>query len=171
MRYFSEDSDLIDQSGLSADEVDRCFRVLEGLREYQNAARALSEASKRYMKLNESDMRAIRMILRSAQQDRIVTPKDIAREVGISGASTTKLVDRLVEGGHLVRVPHPSDRRTTRLEVTESTRQSSRDTIGRQHARRFAVAASMSDDDRVAVIRFFKAMVDADLPQGELATS
>lgn len=170
MRYFSADSDLIDRSGLSAQEIDECFRVLEALREWQVASRALADASKRYMKLNESDMRAVRMMIRSQDQGLLVTPKDIAREVGISSASTTKLVDRLVSGGHVIRVPHPKDRRTTCLEVTESTRQSAHDTIGRQHARRFSAAASISSADREAVIRFLGAMVDADKPQGELAS-
>lgn len=156
---------------MSEIEVEQCFRVLEGLRAYQNAARTLAEASKRYMKLGESDMRAIRMIIRSQDQNMLVTPKDISREVGISSASTTKLIDRLVDGGHLIRTPHPKDRRTTCLEVTESTRRSAHDTIGRQHARRFAAAAAMDEDDRAAVIRFFEAMVEADSPQGELATS
>lgn len=156
---------------MSEIEVEQCFRVLEGLRAYQTAARTLAEASKRYMKLGESDMRAIRMIIRSQHQNMLVTPKDISREVGISSASTTKLIDRLVDGGHLIRTPHPKDRRTTCLEVTESTRRSAHDTIGRQHARRFAAAAAMDDDDRAAVIRFFEAMVEADSPQGELATS
>ena len=169
MHYFSPDSDLIDRSGMSQDEVDSCFRVLEALRRWQTAARELSEASKRYMKLNESDMRAIRMIIRATEQGILVTPKDIAHEVGISSASTTKLVDRLVDGGHLIRAPHPSDRRTMCLQVTESTRRSAHDTIGRQHARRFTAVASLAAADREAVVRFLAAMTDADSPQGELA--
>jgi DNA-binding MarR family transcriptional regulator len=169
MHYFSQDSDLIDRSGLSQDEVDSCFRVLESLRRWQAAARELSEASRRYMKLNDSDMRAIRMMIRAQQQGLLVTPKDIAHEVGISSASTTKLIDRLVSGGHLTRVPHPSDRRTMCLQVTESTRRSAHDTIGRQHARRFSAVASLDAKEREAVVRFLSAMVEADSPQGELA--
>lgn len=168
MRYFATDSDLIDRADLSDADLHQCVRVMEALREWQEAARALSEASKRYMKLNESDMRAIRMLIRAQQQQRIVTPKDIAREVGISSASTTKLVDRLVAGGHLVRVAHPSDRRTTCIEVTEHTRLSAHETIGRQHARRFTAAASMSPKERDAVIHFLGALVEADTPQGDL---
>lgn len=168
-RYFARDSDLVDRSRLTEADVDQCVRVMEALREWQDASRALSDASKRYMKLNESDMRAIRMIIRSQQQGHLVTPKDIAREVSISSASTTKLVDRLVAGGHLVRTQHPSDRRTVLIEVTESTRVSAHETIGRQHARRFAAAAAMSPDDREAVIRFLTALSEADEPQGELA--
>jgi len=169
MRYFSRESDLVDRSDLTEADIDQCVRVMEALRGWQEAARSLSEASKRYMKLNESDMRAIRMIIQSQQQGRVVTPKDIAREVGISSASTTKLVDRLVAGGHLVRAEHPSDRRTVCIEVTESTRLSAHETIGRQHARRFAAAAAMAPSDREVVIRFLKALSDADEPQGELA--
>lgn len=168
LRYFSTDSDLVGPTLLSEEDLDQCVRVLEALREWQNAARALSEESKRYMKLNDSDMRAIRMLIRAQQQGQIVTPKDIAAEVGISSASTTKLIDRLVAGGHLVRTPHPSDRRTTCIEVTESTRRSAHDTIGRQHTRRFSAVAAMSPDERDAAIRFLGALVDADSPQEEL---
>ena len=168
MSYFATDSDLIDRADLSDADLDQCVRVMEALREWQKAARALSEASKRYMKLNESDMRAIRMLIRAQQQQQLVTPKDIARAVGISSASTTKLVDRLVAGGHLVRVAHPSDRRTTCIEVTEHTRRSAHETIGRQHARRFTAAAAMMPKDRDAVIRFLGALVEADTPQGDL---
>lgn len=171
MRYFSTDSDLIDRSGLSESDIDQCFHVLDALREWQIAARALSAASKRYMKLNESDMLAIRMIIRATERNELVTLKDVSREVGISAASTTKLVDRLVAGGHLVRVPHPHDRRTTCLQVTDGTRRSAHDTIGRQHARRFAAAASLTPQDREAVIRFLTALTEADAPQGELASS
>lgn len=168
VRYFSHDSDLLDYAQMSDEERDQCVRVMEALREWQVAARTLSEASQHYMKLNESDMRAIRMLIRSQQQNRIVTPKDIAREVGISSASTTKLVDRLVAGGHVVRTPHPTDRRTTCLEVTEHTARSAHDTIGRQHARRFSAAAAMSAAERDVVIRFLTDLVEADSPQGEL---
>lgn len=167
-RRASIDPDLVDVEGLSEAEIAQAFDVMESLGRWQDAARALAEASARYMRLNETDMRAIRMIMRAQRRGEIVTPKDIAREVGISSASTTKLVDRLVDGGHLVRSAHPSDRRTTSISVTESTRRSARDTVGRQHARRFAVAAAMSPDQRAAVIRFFEEMTAADAPQREL---
>ncbi|HJA03862.1 MAG TPA: MarR family transcriptional regulator [Candidatus Microbacterium stercoravium] len=169
LHYFSTDSDLIDRAELSPDDLAQCVRVMEALREWQESARALSEASNRYMRLNESDMRAIRMMIRAQRQQQIVTPKDIAREVGISSASTTKLIDRLVAAGHLTRAPHPTDRRTTCIEVTPHTRRSAHETIGRQHARRFRVAAEMTPADRETIIRFLDALVDADVPQGDLA--
>lgn len=168
MRYFSADSDLIDRSGLSDADVEQCISVMTALHDWQEASRALSEASQRYMRLNQSDMRAIRMIMRAQKQGILVTPKDIAREVGISSASTTKLIDRLVAAGHLARVTHPTDRRTSCLEVMETTRSSAHDTIGRQHARRFAAAASVTASDRAAVLRFLAALIEADTLQDHL---
>lgn len=145
------------------------MRVMEALRQWRAADRALSEASRRYMRLNESDMRAIRMLIQARQQNLLVTPKDIAHEVGISSASTTKLVDRLEAGGHLIRVAHPSDRRTRCIEVTAGTARAARETIGLQHARRFDAAAAMSTDERETVVRFLRALTEADSPQGDLA--
>lgn len=167
-RRDSIDPDLVDTQNLEESDVAQAFDVMEALAEWQGASRALAELSARYMHLNETDMRAIRMIMRAQQRGEIVTPKDIAHEVGISSASTTKLVDRLVDGGHLIRTAHPSDRRTTRIRVTESTRRAARETVGRQHARRFAAAAALSRDERTAVIRFLRTLTKADAPQGSL---
>lgn len=169
LNYFLNDSDFSDRSHLSLAEIAGCNSVMEALRRWREADRALSEASRRYMHLNDSDMRAIRMIIHAQKQGKVVTPKDIAGEVGISSASTTKLIDRLVAAGHLSRSQHPSDRRTICVEVTAETAQAAHETIGRQHARRFDAAAAMSAEEREVVIRFLTALAEADRPQGDLA--
>lgn len=144
---------------------------MEALRQWREADRALSEASRRYMHLNDSDMRAIRMLIHAQKQGWVITPKDIAHSVGISSASTTKLIDRLVAGGHLSRAPHPNDKRRICIDVTPETAQAARETIGRQHARRFDAAAAMSTEEREVVVRFLTALAEADQPQGDLAGS
>lgn len=169
MKYFSNDPEFSDRSQLTQSEITQCMSVMEALRHWRGADRALSEASQRYMRLNESDMRAIRMLIQAQKQGLVITPKDIAHEVGISSASTTKLIDRLVDGGHLTRAPHPEDQRTICINVTRQTAQAARETIGRQHARRFDVAAAMSGDEREVVVRFLTALAEADEPQGDLA--
>lgn len=143
------------------------YVVMEALGNWQEATRSLAKLSAEYMQLNETDMRAIRMIMGAQQRNEAVTPKDIARAVNISSASTTKLVDRLVAAGHLTRNAHPSDRRTTIIEVTESTRRTARDTIGRQHARRFAAVAAMTSNERATITAFLKSLTAADQPQEE----
>ncbi|RCS95372.1 MarR family transcriptional regulator [Brevibacterium aurantiacum] len=142
--------------------------VMEALHHWREADRALSEASRRFMRLNESDMRAIRMLMQAQKQGLVITPKDIAHEVGISSASTTKLIDRLVAAGHLTRAPHPEDQRTICINVTPQTAQAARETIGCQHSRRFAAAAAMSSEEREVVVRFLTALAEADEPQGDL---
>ncbi|GAB2518477.1 MarR family winged helix-turn-helix transcriptional regulator [Paramicrobacterium agarici] len=169
IRYFAADPSLVDTSQLSSADVEQCIEVMEAVRQWREADRALTEASRRYMRLNDTDMRAIRFVIRRQEQGSLPTPKDIGREVGISSASTTKLVDRLVAGGHVVRVPHPNDRRTTCITVTSSTRRAARETVGRQHARRFAVAAALSAPDRATVVRFLTDLAAADVPTGALA--
>lgn len=153
---------------LTEAETEQSFEVMARLEAWQRASRQLAESSARFMRLNETDMRAIRMIMRAQQRGEVVTPKDIARETGISSASTTKLIDRLVAGGHLTRAEHPTDRRTASIRVTESTRRTARDTIGRQHTRRFAVAAAMTPAEREAVIAFLSALTEADRPDASL---
>lgn len=161
----------LDAHQLSAEDTHQAFALMEALGAWQDAGRALAKLSADYMELNETDMRAIRMIMAAQQRGEVVTPKDIAHAVGISSASTTKLVDRLIAAGHLTRGPHPSDRRTVRIEVTESTRQTASNTIGRQHARRFAVAAALTPEERAAVLKFLTGMLKADQPQPELLHS
>ncbi len=48
------------------------------------------------------------------------TPTEIARELGISTATTTLVIDRLESAGHVRRSPHPRDGRKT--VITASTR-------------------------------------------------
>ncbi|MGO2644172.1 MarR family winged helix-turn-helix transcriptional regulator, partial [Brevibacterium aurantiacum] len=169
LKYFSNDPEFSDRSQLTQSEITQCMSVMEALRDWREADQALSEASRRYMRLNESDMRAIRMLMQAQKQGQVVTPRDIAHEVGISSASTTKLIDRLVAAGHLIRAPHPKDQRTICINVTPQTAQAARKTIGRQHARRFDAVAAMSSDERKVVVRFLTALAEADEPQGDLA--
>ena len=171
LSYFTDESDLSDRSQLTAAEISESNAVMEALRQWREADRALAEASRRFMRLNDSDMRAIRMLIHAQRQGKLVTPKDVAAWVGISSASTTKLVDRLVAAGHLVRVPHPHDQRTLCIQVTEATARAAHESIGRQHARRFDAAAALSHDQRQAVIDFLEALTEADLPQGALAAA
>lgn len=118
----------------------------------------MSEASQRYMKLGETDMRALRLLIAAQRQGVVVTPGSIAEHLAISTASTTKLLDRLERGGHIRRLPHPTDRRSLMIEITDDTRVAARDTVGRAHARRFDVVAALSPEERAVVADFFDAL-------------
>jgi len=149
---------LVDTTGLSDDDLGGAVRVLDALFRWREAERRVSEASQRFMRLGESDMKALRFAIVRADQGRHVTARDIAEHLNISSASTTKLLDRLERGGHIVRTPHPSDRRALAIVVTERTREAAEATLGREHARRFRVAAALGARDRETVIRFLDAL-------------
>ncbi len=135
-------------------DVDSVVQVLAALRAWADAEQTMSRASQEQMKLNATDMKALRFLMASRSADAIVTPGRLAEMLGISTASTTKLLDRLERAGHVVRSPHPTDRRALMITVTDRTRTEARETVGRLHARRFAAAARLSPEERDVVIRF-----------------
>jgi DNA-binding MarR family transcriptional regulator len=153
-RVLDPHQEIVQRAGLDDDEVDQVVRVLAGLRSWRETEQRLSEASRRYMKLGETDMRALRFVIAVQHRGEIATPGAIAAHLGISSASTTKVLDRLTEGGHVRRLPHRSDRRSLAIEVTEETRRVAQRTVGRSHARRFEAAARLSPREREIVTRF-----------------
>jgi DNA-binding MarR family transcriptional regulator len=63
------------------------------------------------------------LILRACPEDGRVTINDLARELYIKHNSAVGLVDRLVEGNLIVRVPSTADRRKVELRLTNRGRQ------------------------------------------------
>jgi DNA-binding MarR family transcriptional regulator len=157
-RLTDRDQELVSRAGMTDAEVADVVRVMESLRHWHDAAARMSAASERYMRLNHTDMRAIRFLITARNQGVIATPGALAAYLGISSAATTKLLDRLERGGHVTRAPHPTDRRALALTVTEHTRHDARETVGRQHARRFAIAAALAPAEREVVVRFLDAL-------------
>ncbi|MBX3139242.1 MAG: MarR family transcriptional regulator [Trueperaceae bacterium] len=159
---------LIDRTVLGDQDVGQINRVMAALGRLRDAERHLSEASLKYMRLNDTDMRALHYLIVCANQGVIATAGGIATHLGISSASTTKLLDRLEQAGHVSRAPHPTDRRALSISIAPATREAAMNTVGRQHARRFLAAARLSPTEREAVIRFLTDMA-AELLGGEEA--
>lgn len=151
-------SELIDRSGVTPEEIAQIGRVMQALVTLRAAEQKLSDASQRYMKLSAQDMRAIHYLMVAKNRGEIVTPGRLAAFLHLSPASTTKLLNRLERGGHVTRHVHPSDRRAFAIEVTSSTRTSAMHTVGRQQSRRFHAAARLSAEEREVVIRFLEDM-------------
>ncbi|MBO0607809.1 MarR family transcriptional regulator [Myceligenerans salitolerans] len=162
-RVMDPDQEIVQRAGLDDRELDEVVRVLEGLHRWRETERRMSEASSRYMKLGETDMRALRFVIATQNHGLIATPGAVAAHLGISSASTTKMLDRLAAGGHIRRLAHPTDRRSLAIEVTEETRRTARESVGKAHARRFDVVARLSSRERVLVARFLEDLSDTEL--------
>jgi DNA-binding MarR family transcriptional regulator len=164
-------SQLIDRADLAPEDVAQIGRLMKSLSRLREAEQALSHASERYMKLSKQDMRALHYLMVAKNRSQLVTPSMLAAHLEISPASTTKLLNRLELGDHIMRSVHPHDRRAFAIEVTADTETSAMQTVGRQQAKRFHSAARLSRQEREVVIRFFDDMtqelslIDADWAQ------
>ena len=154
------DSELVDRSSMAAADVSHIGELMAALGRLRNAEQQLSDASLKYMKLNQSDMRALHYLIVAANTHEIATPGAIANHLKISTASTTKLLDRLERAEHITRSPHPSDRRALAIAITAKTRDAAMDTVGRQQSKRFYSAARLTPEEREVVIRFLDDMAE-----------
>ena len=159
-RVIDPDQQLVDYTGLDDAEIAQIVRVLMGIREWRESEQRVSLRSRSAMKLNETDMKALRFLVAAKNQGTTVTAGMLAEHLGISTASTTKLLDRLEAAGHIERAPHPTDRRALTISITDRTHEQVRDGVGRMHAHRFEVAAALSPAERETVIRFLSQLVD-----------
>lgn len=154
------DSRLIDRSAMADADIHQIGRLMGALGRLRNAEDALTEASLRYMKLNRTDMRALHYLIAVRNRGEIATPGLMASHLGISSASTTKLLDRLERGQHITREAHPTDRRALAISITDATHEAALSTVGRQHAKRFHAAARLTSAERESVIRFLDDMAN-----------
>ncbi|MBP3976029.1 MarR family winged helix-turn-helix transcriptional regulator [Microbacterium sp. BLY] len=153
-------STLVDRSGVAPEDLRQIGRLMEALGGLREAEQRLSQASRRYMQLNETDMRALHYLIVCDNRSVVATPSGIAHHLGVSTAATTKLLDRLEKGGHIRRAPHPTDRRALAITITPETRHAAMETVGRQQAKRFYAAARLSAEEREVVIRFLLDMTE-----------
>ena len=145
----------------SDDSAARGRRILEAFRDYQTAVSAMRRRTRAAMAMGENDLRVLRFVIRANREGRSVTPADIARFLGIATASATALVDRLEKSGHLIRQPHPTDRRKILVTHSETADRQIRASLADVHARMIAATLELTDDQAETVIAFLQRMEDA----------
>lgn len=153
-RVIDPRQELVRHDDLTEVDLERVVVLLTALRSWREAEQKLSFDSRSKMKLNDTDMKALRYIIASANADVAVTAGALSEHLHISTASTTKMLDRLERAGHIERRPHPTDRRAVTVAITEETHREVRRVMGAQHAHRFEVAKGLNSDEREIVIRF-----------------
>lgn len=139
---------------LSDNDSAQIRRLMEAFAELRSAEQAIADASEKYMGLSAQHMRTLRYLSVARNHEETVTPGMIAAYLNISPASTTKLLNRLEDGGHISRKVHPEDRRALAIEITPHAAAAARETVGKQHARRILAAARLSSAEREVVIEF-----------------
>lgn len=85
--------------------------------EMQSAERVLFRRLASAHDLHENALRALML---STSQTGSLTPKDVARRLGLASGTITALLDALTTRDLLRRIPNPGDRRGSLLELTPS---------------------------------------------------
>ncbi len=153
------------------DTLDPPGAVLQALREYRNVEVARRRSTRDSMGMGETDLLALRYLLRAQAAGERVGPKDLSRVLGITTASTTSLLDRLVGSGHVRREPHPTDRRALVIVPTVASDSEVRATLGDMHRRMMAVAEELSAAEARVVVNFLRRMSEAVAEPGTEAGS
>lgn len=92
--------------------------VLDALSEFRAAETAMLRRTRPILDRGASDALALRYIREATLRGDGMRPTELSALLGLSSASITALIDRLVLGGVVVREPHPSDRRASILRST-----------------------------------------------------
>ena len=150
--------ELIDRHDLGERDIAQIDALMAALAGLRAAEQELTEASLEYMQLGQTDMRALHFLIVCENTGTLATPGAIAQSLGISSASTTKLLDRLEGAGHLRRARHPSDRRALVITIEPSTRSEAMRTVGATQARRVEAARRLLPAEREIVTGFLEDM-------------
>ena len=134
---------------------------MEAMRSYRAAEVAMRRRTQQSMDMGENELLVLRYLARAQLRDDLVTPVTLSRYLGITSASTTALLDRLEKSGHILRTPHPRDRRSIVITSSAKSDDEVRHTLAAMHDRMMAVVRDMSADDRATVIGFLDAMREA----------
>jgi DNA-binding MarR family transcriptional regulator len=142
-------------------QLDYSAAVLKSLRDYRAAETAVRRSTRDSMGMGETDILALRYLLRAQASGKTVAPKDLSQFLAITSASTTSLIDRLVSSGHVRREAHPTDRRSVVVVPTVESDKEVRVTLGAMHRRMMAVAEGLSADEARVVVEFLQRMTQA----------
>ncbi|MDM7891626.1 MarR family winged helix-turn-helix transcriptional regulator [Curtobacterium caseinilyticum] len=145
--------------------------LLTMMRRYRAAEVAMRERKRRAMGMNATDMEAVRFLLRAGEEGRAVRPGDLTAHLGITSASTTAVVRRLVASGHVERRADPSDGRGALLVATGHSDDEVRTELTDVHARMIAAADRLSPQTIAEMRTFFTevtAAMAADSPADEV---
>ncbi|HEX5856510.1 MAG TPA: MarR family transcriptional regulator [Microbacterium sp.] len=133
----------------------RVRRATELLREFLDVSERFEKAFGAELRVNATDLEAMEHLLMSGP----LAPTELAHRLGISTASTTTAIDRLVALGHVSREPNPHDRRGVLVVPAEASRKRA---MGRLMPMIFGVDAELdgfSEEEQNAITRYLERVV------------
>ncbi|WP_341855499.1 MarR family winged helix-turn-helix transcriptional regulator [Brachybacterium sp. GPGPB12] len=146
-------------------EHDSAIDLLAAPHTYQAAHGDMRRRTSAGMDMNMTDLDAPRHVIAHERHEEPLTPLGLARSLRISGASSSKPLDRLTASGHLQRVPNPDDRRSSVVVATDHGHTQVRERLDGLHARMQEAAEQVPEEVRGEVAAFLRriaAVLDAE---------
>ena len=134
------------------------IEVLRAVRRFRVADAAMRHRAQSEMRVNETDLMAIRHLIACERQLRVASPKDLSEFLNISSAATAKLLSRLSASGHIRREVNPDDGRAQLLFATRSSHEEMRHALAGTHDQLMRVALELTTDQQVTVVHFLNAL-------------
>ncbi|PYY36785.1 MarR family transcriptional regulator [Curtobacterium sp. MCJR17_055] len=135
--------------------------VLNALRRYRTAESSAQRRVREELGIGENALMALRVLVDAETSGRTVNSKELAERLGITAASTSALVDRLVRSGHVERHADPADRRGVILTATGRSMRRALAVIGDLDSRAVEVAQHLPPEDMAVVVAFLREMAGA----------
>ncbi|HEX7350799.1 MarR family winged helix-turn-helix transcriptional regulator [Brachybacterium sp.] len=139
---------------------DSAVELLSAVRRFRRADQEMRRRVSAGMEMNTTDLAALHFVIAHELAEDPATPLRLAQHLEISGASISKLLDRLTASGHLERAPHPSDRRSRIVVATDHARSQVRERLSGMHERMLEIARDVPSPARRAAIDFLLSLAD-----------
>ena len=134
----------------------RTSSSLDALQELVDVAGQLPHEVARQAGLSVSELHSLRHLVSSP-----MGPVELARELGVTSAASSGVVDRLVARGHAERRPHPDDGRRTEVVITDSGRLEVFTRLAPMFAGLAQIDSALSADERALVERYLRGATTA----------
>ena len=147
-----------------ADETDRGRLerlIVADLRELTSESDWVARTFAEQNQLSANEFRALLFVMIAETKGMRLTAGDLRKQMGLSGAAITYLVERMAEIGHLRREADPTDRRKVILRYDERGLAIARAFFAKLAAHNHGAMADLADADLVAAHRALGAMVGA----------
>jgi DNA-binding MarR family transcriptional regulator len=129
----------------------RASASLDALQELVDVAGQVPHEVARRAGLSVSELHSLRHLMSAP-----MGPVELARELGVTSAASSGIVDRLVGRGHAQRRPHPGDGRRTEVVITDSGRVEVFTRLAPMFRGLAEIDSSLTPDERVVVERYLR---------------
>jgi DNA-binding MarR family transcriptional regulator len=103
--------------------TDAALRVTRALRGFTTESELYIGAASREAEMHRTDLAGLALVMDRGNTGETTTPGQLSSALQLSAPATSAMLDRLEHLGHVRRVPHPRDRRSVVVEITDHARE------------------------------------------------